>query len=143
MQPWRAHRRHLNLTCFNPYPGGEEALLTHHIFQSLSRSQAGCYIRRGRSVSSHTGFNPHPALRPDVTRPLPLVHSVPKVSILIRLSGRMLPKRATRIPTLRVFQSSSGSQAGCYTSRSVSSRLMMSFNPHPALRPDVTDGTGS
>ena len=88
-------------------------------FQSSSGQKAGC------NRAAPTGstllwpcFNPHPARRPDATRPIDTgFGSLFYVSILIRPEGRMQRGGASSRWTARQtrFQSSSGQKAGCNT----------------------------
>ena len=89
----------------------------HMVFQSSSGQKAGCNLHGSASCGRiPTGFNPHPARRPDATGDLYLRMADRGVSILIRPEGRM--------QRLLV----GGGIALCAGS----------FNPHPARRPDAT-----
>ena len=109
-------------------------------------------------------FNPHPARWPDATVSQQQVLYLVIVSILIRLAGRMprlvsvgyssgnplvsiLIRLAGRMPlalrlgcchSIDVFQSSSGSLAGCHGAGRARCPLQNCFNPHPARWPDAT-----
>ena len=110
------------------------------VFQSSTGSVAGC--NRGRCCtrsSACTCFNPQPALWPDATWAGLHDQSLPQVSILNRLCGRMQRRAAQSCPR----------RPGCFnpqpalwpdaTSRSTAGPPPQScFNPQPALWPDAT-----
>jgi hypothetical protein len=83
--------------------------------QSLSSQRPDTIVRGQHSPTSFGGFNPDPALRPDVTPRMRAGSMRSVVSILIRLSGRMFLIRTYTAPL-----------------------YLHSFNPNSALRPDVT-----
>ncbi len=130
---------------FNPHPARRpDAILCPH-----------------QGIHIQLCFNPHPARRPDAIAIFGLSGALFIVSILTRPEGRMLfasipslgglpqfqsspgPKagcyeQVNRFSsTAPTFQSSPGPKAGCYLLRSHRSEGCLSFNPHPARRPDA------
>ena len=96
-------------------------------------------LRVFRQCSGQTGFNPHPARRPDATVVVDGgVMLYPVVSILIRPEGRMQPGLSCDTQTNELFQSSSGQKAGCNLRVGRFRHQGHGFNPHPARRPDAT-----
>ena len=87
------------------------------LFQSSSGQKAGCNVLHHHQTNPAiaTGFNPHPARRPDAT--------------FVGAPGGPAPI---------VFQSSSGQKAGCNVVDYRLDQQARSFNPHPARRPDAT-----
>ena len=85
-----------------------------------------------------TRFNPHPAHRPGATR----VHRVPIASVTCFNPHPAHRPGATLIYAVYRsrdrFQSSPGTQAGCYWDICNSISEVESFNPHPAHRPGAT-----
>ena len=91
-----------------------------------------------------TGFNPHPAGRPDATSGHGRGRDGGHVSILIRPEGRMQPtSRGTMITPRSGFNPHpAGRPDATLTKGAPKWPLSTSFNPHPAGRPDATRGNG-
>ena len=133
------------------------------VFQSSSGQKAGCNPSSTSLIALRSGFNPHPARRPDATSasvmsPLspdkfqsssgqkagcnlpPLsISTHPAVSILIRPEGRMQRRSgALAWGTCRVsiLIRPEGRMQPLDTRGS--GECPESFNPHPARRPDAT-----
>ena len=102
------------------------------VFQSSSGLSAGWLKSR---PPKGLPVNPHPAFRPDATRPMFSAFSI-AVSILIRPFDRMLPVIDDDSGVNFPFQSSSGLSTGCYWPSPGPPGER--FNPHPAFRPDAT-----
>jgi hypothetical protein len=132
------------------------------MFQSSPGTQAGCYPLPTWQTYRALRFNPHPAHRPGATELFRYLDETDGVSILTRHTGRVLraftPSHIFHLPcfnphpahrpgatiSLSVdnganwFQSSPGTQAGCYTQDIEDMPELASFNPHPAHRPGAT-----
>ena len=111
------------------------------MFQSSSGLSTGCNVSTGRGIVQFGGFNPHPAFRPDATRPtLGRKRTTCFVSILIRPFDRMQPSRS-------VYRVGQGIGVSILIrpfdrmqplTNAVTQIQNESFNPHPAFRPDAT-----
>ena len=108
-------------------------------FQSSPGTQAGCYGVADSLPSRARCFNPHPAHRPGATG---------KTISIVEYLNRFNPHPAHRpgatlcrphfLMSISEFQSSPGTQAGCYPHLSNLLLPVLSFNPHPAHRPGAT-----
>ena len=89
-------------------------------------------------------FNPHPARRPDATREGNAMRRDRTVSILIRPEGRMqlkLPVITLAPAPVSILIRPEGRMQPSAPTRT--SGPSMSFNPHPARRPDATGVRGT
>ncbi len=110
------------------------------LFQSSPGLEAGCDACPSSPPPPSKGFNPHPAWKPDATLPSRSDRDRhQRVSILTRLGSRMRPRITSR--------------HGLHECVSILTRLgsrmrrttcgprhtpALSFNPHPAWKPDAT-----
>ena len=131
---------------FNPHPahrpgathnrkceqrGYVVSILTRHTGRVLPEPKRALFRASAVSIlTRHTG-------RVLLLTGLSRIHST-QVSILTRHTGRVLPITAVEGITLTTFQSSPGTQAGCYPGVFSNIQYPCSFNPHPAHRPGAT-----
>ena len=109
-------------------------------FQSSSGQKAGCNALRVRVVPVSVIVSI--LIRPEGRMQQRALRATPRaapVSILIRPEGRMQHSVVFNYSNVHRFQSSSGQKAGCNRSfRRPFLQQHLSFNPHPARRPDAT-----
>ena len=108
-------------------------------FQSSPGLPAGCNIFIYKSELIDSKFQSSPGL-PAGCNVTPCGHEMTYdiVSILTRPPGRMQRQMSSPLPG-EEFQSSPGLPAGCNCGvGAVYGDIVMSFNPHPASRPDAT-----
>ena len=133
------------------------------MFQSSSSPKTGCKLIDALGQSGATGFNPHPARRPDASRCFQNVRSAIKVSILIQPEDRMQVQGnglmvfgivvsiliqpedrmqvdlSEQVLVSSLFQSSSSPKTGCKGFSNAELQFLEAcFNPHPARRPDAS-----
>jgi hypothetical protein len=107
-------------------------------FQSSPGTQAGCYTSNRlfcvcTPVSILTRHTGRVLLRVSLAnRPRS------RVSILTRHTGRVLHYDWALYAAYQEFQSSPGTQAGCYQGAYGKCKKIICFNPHPAHRPGAT-----
>ena len=108
-------------------------------FQSSSGQKAGCNVTTKSMFLELTGFNPHPARRPDATGSTATGSPNNKGFNPHPARRPDATRRLTPSPTsTSMFQSSSGQKAGCNPAAPTSTAWPPCFNPHPARRPDAT-----
>ena len=113
------------------------------VFQSSPGQKAGCNLPCGRWVDVWSGFNPHPARRPDAMHLRPALALFPALfqSSPGQKAGCNKVSMRSSMSSITMFQSSPGQKAGCNLVNSIlPAALNHSFNPHPARRPDAIGG---
>ncbi len=123
------------------YSGMNKTEQATTMFQSSPGPKAGCYYLTEDTSDLHrSGFNPHPARKPDAT----IAGSMGKsyrsvVSILTRPESRMLHSQAAMPRSSKTSFNPHPARKPDATAPGREERNAPSgFNPHPARKPDAT-----